>query len=59
MSKFVGLRIASKGECSSDGAGECARRTSKVAVRATAAVETAQKTDNAVAVEPAGTEELP
>jgi transketolase len=48
MSKFAGLRIASKGERSSDGAGECARRTSKVAVRATAAVETAQKTDNAV-----------
>jgi transketolase len=42
MSKFAGLRIASKGERSSDGAGECARRTSKVAVRATAAVETAQ-----------------
>jgi transketolase len=41
MSKFAGLRIASKGERSSDGAGECARRTSKVAVRATA-------TDNAV-----------
>jgi hypothetical protein len=59
MSKFAGLRIASKGERSNDGAGKCTCRTSKVAVRATAAVETVQKTDNAVAVEPAGTEEAP
>lgn len=49
MTKFAGLRIASTGAVSA-GARPNARKASsrKVAVRATAAVETTQKTDNAV-----------
>jgi transketolase len=48
MGKFAGLRIASKGVSGQASPNVRKGRSNKLAVRATAAVETAQKTDNAV-----------